>query len=628
MGRVIIVTNRLPVTLKQRKGQFSFTPSIGGVATGLSSVCDKKDCLWIGWSSLSNQSLDSAQKRSIRTKLSQKYNSHPIFLDQKDVNAHYYGFCNNTLWPLFHCFTQHAVYHKKWWESYQRVNKLYAKAIIAKAKPGDTIWVHDYHLLLLPQLIREKLPDINIGFFLHIPFPPLEIYRLLPWREEMLKGLLAADLVGFHTYDYVQNFLDSVHRLLGHEHHLGNIITGDRVTKADAFPMGIDYDRFAQAAKSPAVIKKASQIRQRIGQRRLILSVDRLDYTKGALERLDAFSYFLEKNPEYIGKVTLILVAVPSRTRIENYSQLKRQLDEKISQINGQYSEVDWIPIWYMYRSLPFEKLVAFYKEADVALITPLRDGMNLVAKEYLAAKGDGRGVLILSELAGTANELREALIINPNDRRQTADALKQALEMNEAVQISHNRIIQKRLRSYNVTKWARDFLGSLSELKNVQKREGVKKLNKTGITKLVQDFRRSKDRLILLDYDGTLVSFVDDPQQAQPDQELVKIIKSLVADKKNKVVIISGRDRHTLETWLQPAGVEMSAEHGVWVKEKGEWQKALKLPAANWRKKIKPILEQYVDRTPGSFIEEKDYSLAWHYRKADPKLALIRKRS
>ncbi|MFH2105084.1 MAG: bifunctional alpha,alpha-trehalose-phosphate synthase (UDP-forming)/trehalose-phosphatase [Parcubacteria group bacterium] len=627
MGRVIIVTNRLPVTVKQRKEQFVYVPSIGGVATGLSSVCDKKDCLWIGWSGLSDQALDSSAKRSIQAKLARQHNSHPVFLAKQDINTYYYGFCNNTLWPLFHCFTQYANYSKKWWESYQRVNKLYAKAVLAKAKPGDTIWIHDYHLLLLPKLIREKLPKANIGFFLHIPFPPLEIYRMLPWRKEILAGLLSADLVGFHTYDYVQNFLDSVHRLLGYEHHLGNIVSGENITKVDAFPMGIDYNRFAEATELPQVTQEVNRIRQRVGKRRLILSIDRLDYTKGILERLDAFEYFLDKNPQYIGQVTLILVAVPSRTRIENYGLLKKQLDEKISQINGKYSEVEWIPIWYLYRSLSFEKLVAFYQAADIALITPLRDGMNLIAKEYIATKKDGKGVLILSEMAGTANELREALIVNPNDKRQISKALQRALEMPVAEQKEHNRIIQKRLQSYDVTKWAKDFLDNLADLKKAQQKSQTKDLDKSAGTELKKRYRRSKHRLILLDYDGTLVSFTDDPNKAQPDAKLLKIIKSLASDKNNKVVVISGRDRHTLGEWLQETKAEMSAEHGVWVKEKGQWQKTMDLSVASWKDKIKPILEQYVDRTPGSFIEEKDYTLAWHYRKADPKLALIRRK-
>ncbi|MBU1178009.1 bifunctional alpha,alpha-trehalose-phosphate synthase (UDP-forming)/trehalose-phosphatase [Patescibacteria group bacterium] len=626
MGRTIIVTNRLPVTIKKNRGKYIFEHSIGGVATGLASVCNRRDCLWIGWSGLSGQSLGDYDKRSIRTKLARQHNCHPVFLDKKDVRDHYYGFCNNTLWPLFHCFTQYTIYHKQWWESYRRVNKLYAEAVLAKAKPGDTIWIHDYHLFLLPQLIKDKLPGISIGFFLHIPFPPLEIYRMLPWREDILISLLSADLVGFHTYDYVQNFLDSVHRLLGHEHHLGSIDSGDNVTKADAFPMGIDYSRFTEVARSPRVIKEADKIRRKAGKRQIILSVDRLDYTKGILERLNAFDYFLNQNSQYIGKVTLILVAVPSRTRIENYELLKKQIDERISQINGRYSEVDWIPIWYLYRSLPLEKLVAFYRAADVALITPLRDGMNLIAKEFIAAKRDGQGVLILSELAGTANELREALIINPNDKRQIVAALRQALEMPADKQEEHNRIMQKRLQSYNVTKWAQDFLSNLAELKKT-KNQMQTELDEKNRAELNKKYRRSRRRLILLDYDGSLVSFVDDPDKAQPDKELLKIIESLTSDRNNKIVVISGRDRHTLDKWLQETGVEMSAEHGVWVKEKDRWQKTVDLSSASWKNKIMPILEQYVDRTPGSFVEEKDYSLAWHYRKADSKLALIRRK-
>jgi trehalose 6-phosphate synthase/phosphatase len=625
MKRLLIVSNRLPVSIERRKGALHFQPSVGGLATGLGSFYRSYDSIWVGWPGITVNKKEGNEKEVLEQRLLSEFHCQPVFLSSADVENYYHGFCNKTLWPLFHYFTQYVVYDESLYKSYERVNRLFCDAVIEIAKEDDIIWVHDYHLMLLPKLIRDRIQNAAIGFFLHIPFPTYEIFHLLPWRKEILQGLLGADLIGFHTYDYVQHFLGNIRNLLGYEHTLGQIISDDHINKADIFPMGIDYEGYANAAHSPQVRREATRVRKTIGGTKLILSIDRLDYSKGILQRLEAYDAFLQRNPEFKGKVTLLLVAVPSRTQVEHYRLLKQHVDELIGKINGEHGSIDWAPISYLYRFVRFPVLNALFSVADVALITPLRDGMNLIAKEYLASKADAKGVLILSEMAGASKELGEALIVNPNDKEELVAALKEALSMPEEEQIARNRIMQKRLQRYNVKRWAEDFVERLLSVKEHQTALGARMLSPRMRQEISRSYRASKRRLFLLDYDGTLIPFYKRPEQALPTEELIALLKVLAEDHRNEVVIISGRDRDTLEQWFGSMNLGLIAEHGAWLKE-GEW-KVLEPVANDWKDQIRSILELYVDRTPGSFIEEKEFSLVWHYRKADLALASIRAR-
>ena len=479
--------------------------------------------------------------------------------------------------------------------------------------------------MLLPELIRAKLPDAKIGFFLHIPFPSFEIFRLLPWRSEILDGLLGADLIGFHTYSYVKHFLESVRRILGYEHTYGEITLSNRIVKVDTFPMGIDYEKFANAASDSKVQREIDKIRKNLGDRKIILSIDRLDYTKSIPQRLEAFDLFLDKYPEFKAKITFIVVAVPSRTKVEHYRLLKKQVDELIGKINGKYGTLGWTPIWYIYRSLPFHTLAALYSIADIALITPYRDGMNLIAKEFIASKADSKGVLILSEMAGAAEELGEALIVNPNNREAIAEALREALLMTDEEQIERNKVIQQRLQRYSVKRWAMDFVDSLMQVKKLQQDLSTKRLTDEIKIKLLDDYSKSKARLILLDYDGTLVHFAEKPEKAKPAEELLKLLTSLAHNVKNEIVIISGRNRETLDKWFGHLDIGLVAEHGAWIKERSKEWETIEPLENDWKTEILPVLEVYVDRTPGSFIEEKEFSLVWHYRNCDAELAAVR---
>lgn len=632
-NKTIIVSNRLPLQLHLSDGQLKMTPSVGGLATGMKSVHKDEEGLWIGWSGLVEEDLDQDTHKEI-DQLVAKENCATVSLTQDDVNNFYYGLSNRTLWPLFHYFMEYTEFENQYWESYKAVNQKFANVVLQHIEDGDQIWVHDYQLLLLPALIRQSKPNVSIGFFLHIPFPSYEIFRCFPWREELLLGVLGADLIGFHTYDYERHFLSSIKRILRLDVNFNEIDYHERIVKVDSFPMGIDYNKFHDAAKSHRKLcsEERSELQQKLDEHfestkdtKLILSIDRLDYTKGIPNRIRAFEYFLNKYPEFKEKVRLIMLSVPSRSDVPQYQLLKKETDELVGRINGEFSTVNWTPIWYFYRSLPFDNLIDLYSSADIALITPIRDGMNLVAKEYVATRTRKDGVLILSEMAGASKEMNEAILINPNNFEQIADSIKSAIEMPLEQQISRNHLLQKRLKRYSVEKWAQEFMKSLNATKDIEKVIALKPLDEQESKTMFEKFKSAKRRLLLLDYDGTLTGFQDNPQNAGPDDELLTLLDKINNQKQTNMVIISGRDRETLERWFGEKDYAMITDHGVWAKEKNKSWKPLERLRTEWMENIRPVLETFVDRTPGTFIEEKKYSLAWHYRKADPELAQVR---
>ena len=627
MNKTIIISNRLPVQLQIGNGSINAIPSVGGLATGMKSVHSGGDSLWIGWSGLTDEEIPKELIPKIDNALA-KHGSSKVNLSEDEVNGFYFGFSNRAIWPLFHYFLQYAEFELDNWLTYKSVNQKFADAIVEKANENDTIWIHDYQLMLVPKMVREKRPNLSIGFFLHIPFPSYEIFRTLPWREEILEGLLGSDLIGFHTYDYERHFLSSVRRLLGNEVSFDDIYVDNRIVKVDSFPMGIDYKKFSEAAKAHHQQSEAQQsdLQRRLDlhkksspDAKLVVSIDRLDYSKGIAKRLHAFKYFLDKYPQYKEKIRLIILAVPSRSNVPQYQLLKREIDELVGRINGELATVSWTPIWYFYRSLPFENLIDLYTSSDIAWLTPIRDGMNLVAKEYIATRTDKTGVLILSEMAGSANEMNEALLINPNNFEQIADTLYTAINMPELEQQRRNTILQRRLERYNVEKWANDFMGSLREQKNRDATNVSKRLSENLLTAILKNYNKAKKRVFFIDYDGTLTGFKIDPQKASPDKSLFKLLDQLNEKEGNDIYLISGRDKETFGRWFLPKKYNMIAEHGVWISENGEEFRMLENVNKDWMEKIYPVLESFVDRTPGSFIEEKNYSLAWHYRNTDP---------
>jgi len=618
--RYIVISNRLPVTFTDKDGKLKISRSGGGLATGLESLSTRGERHWLGWPGLYVE--ETKKRGNIRSRLRKKQ-LHPVFLSPDHVQNFYDGYSNSTLWPLCHYFFSYITQNEEYWKAYKEVNELFCREALKIIQPDDVIWVHDYHLMLLPALIRERLPDACIGYFHHIPFPSYELFRYLPERAELLQGLLGADLIGFHTHDYMRHFISTLNRVLHLECRVDEVRLENRVTRIDAFPMGINYDLYHAAMARPEKCSFTQELKQLAGDSKIILSVDRLDYSKGLLLRLQAFAAFLERHPEYRGKVTLLMVLVPSRDSVDKYALLKTQIDTAIGAINGTYSAVGWTPVQYFYRSFSHPELSAMYNIADIALVTPLRDGMNLVAKEYVAAKRDRPGALILSEMAGAAKELSGAIIVNPINARQIEDAILNVLTMTDEEQLASIRKMQKNLARQTVNRWADDFTAELLEVKQRNSELAEKYLKKDTLRQIQQDYADARRRLLLLDYDGTLVPYQSDPDMSRPTPALHTLLHTLAADKRNTVVVCSGRDKATLESWLGGLNIGLAAEHGVFFKDDNVWQG--NIPDTLWNDEIRGILECIQNKTPGSFIEEKETALVWHYRQVDHWLADLR---
>ncbi len=612
---VILVSNRLPVSVSRRGKKLQFEPSAGGLAVGLDAFYREHEGRWIGWPG----DIASGDRRSVARRLRADFRCTPVFLPRELARRYYAGFSNRSLWPLFHSFPTLARYDALDWDAYGRVNRRFADVVASHVRTDEPVWVHDYHLMLAPKYLRRRKPDAKIGFFLHIPFPPYSDLRQLPWCRDIVQALLEADLVGFHTFDDAQAFLSSVRRLLGLDNEIGQLVVGRRVVQVDVFPMGVDFARIATALKDPGLQVRAGRLREGLGASKLVFSLSRLDYTKGIPQALEGVSTLLESSPDWRGRFVYHLVVVPSREIVDKYAEEKREIDRICGEINGRYGTFDWTPIRYVYRYLDFDELVALYRTADVALITPLRDGMNLVAKEYLAAKEDLHGALVLSEMAGASRELHEALVVNPNNRVEVADALRRALEMPEAEQVRRNRLMRTRLEEHDVRHWAAHFLDRLEESVAQSRSLAVRLMTRADREGLAAAYSKARRRLFLLDYDGTLVPFAQDPAQAVPSSRTLALVKALCASPSNRVVVISGRRKDDLSVWFDGLWTTLVAENGAWVRrsDKGEWEPTVVLDT-RWKERIRPILERFSHRVPGSSIEEKETSIVWHYRRVD----------
>lgn len=622
--KMVIASSRLPVTVKKVDGKLEYAMSHGGLATGVASVDKSKDSIWVGWPGIASDELNEKEKSQITSELN-KRGCHPVFLTKKQIDNYYYGYCNATLWPLFHYFNNKAEYSNFYWEAYIEVNRLFAIEVFKFATKNANIWIHDYQLLLLPQLLRQKQKDAVIGFFLHTPFPSFEIFRLIPEREELLQGMLGANLIGFHTYDYARHFLSSTLRILGLEENIGAIRYEDRLVQVDAFPIGIDYKKYSKGARKRSVKKILKSFNVFNEDMKVMMSIDRTDYSKGIPARLDAYEMFLEDNPDYIGKVQMIMIVSPSREEIDAYKDLLETIEQKISRINGAFSTTDWTPIQYRHQTVEFEELSALYSLADVMLVTPYRDGMNLVAKEYVAAHHKGKGVLVLSEMAGVATELPEAVLVNPSSALEVSRSFLTALEMPLSEQKERMSAMQNRISEYTIHKWANDFFDQLSRAA-LKEQSHPKFLDKKQKKTLISEYNNAKNRLILLDYDGTLRNYVKspDPRLARPTAKVKKVLKKLNDDPKNRVIIVSGRPKTTLELFFKDVGLGLIAEHGGWVFEAGQWIKS-NVTSKRWKRSVLPVMKQFATRTPGARVEEKDFSLVWHYRQVSADLAYVR---
>jgi len=618
--KLIIISNRLPIKAVRKGDGISFVATEGGLATGLSSMDLSIEKHWIGWPGIFTD--DEEEKRTITEHLKQ-FNYHPVFLSERQIEEYYHQYSNSVLWPMCHYFFLHVKYEVSAWKAYKEVNNLFAQTAISLIKKDDLVWVHDYHLMLLPEMIRKDSEECSIGYFHHIPFPSFELFRILPERKEILKGLFGADLIGFHTSDYMRHFMDTATQGLKAKFYIDETKYDNRMVHVDTFPMGINYESYHEGAKKEIPRKWAEDWKKRLGNRKVILSVDRLDYSKGIVQRLKAFYDFLEEHPEFHEKVSLIMVVVPSRDRVDTYADLLKNINEEIGRINGDFSNLNWAPVQYFYNNFTLERLLTLYNISDIALVTPLRDGMNLVAKEFVAAKGGQPAVLILSEMAGAAQELREAIIINPNDPEEIKRSILEALDMPVEEQIRRIRKMQIRLSLQTVEKWAEDFIGELFEIRAENKALADKLLDAVKLEKLVSDYQQSTRRLIVLDYDGTLTPFINNPDEAAPSKEIIELLKDLVSDPKNHITISSGRDQQTLTKWFGDLPLTLAGEHGAFIRENGIWRS--NLMEKDWNPQIIHILTRMVEKTPGSFLEMKKTALVWHYRRVDSWTAALR---
>ncbi|HLL77048.1 MAG TPA: bifunctional alpha,alpha-trehalose-phosphate synthase (UDP-forming)/trehalose-phosphatase, partial [Pyrinomonadaceae bacterium] len=543
-GRLVVVSNRLPVTLKRAGEGWRTERSAGGLATAMGPLLARTEGVWVGWSGDTSEARD-AKREEIVARWAKEQRYFVVDLPKEVAEGFYEGFSNQTLWPLFHYFPVLFNFDRDQWHAYREANERFRDVVLEHARPGDLVWVHDYQLMLLPRLLREAAPDINIGFFLHIPFPSSSVFRLLPRREELLEGLLGADYVAFHTHSYLQNFRQSVLRVLGIDSRMDAVEVGGRSVKLDALPIGIAPEDFTKLLETDdATRKRLAEIRERFRGRHLLLGVDRLDYTKGIPERFRTFRRLLKEQPEMRGRAVLVQVAVPSRENVAQYRELRQEVDKLVGKINGEFSTPDWSPIVYMRRGVPRQELTALYAAADLAWVTPLRDGLNLVAKEYVACQKDGAGVLVLSEFAGAASEMGEAFMVNPYDEEQTAETIARALALPEEERRDRIRALYERVARNNVFAWGERFLSNLGEATVSRADRDAERAAPLPAEELLAAYRKARTRRLLLDYDGTLVGYAKRPQDAVPPPGLADTLARLAANPANTVAVVSGRSR------------------------------------------------------------------------------------
>ncbi|KXJ90260.1 trehalose-6-phosphate synthase 1 [Microdochium bolleyi] len=466
--RLVLISNRLPITIsKEDDGTFSYKMSSGGLVTGLSGLSKTTEFQWYGWPGME---LPDSDIETVQKQLKEKYNAQAIFIDNELADRHYNGFSNSILWPLFHYHPGEITFDESAWEAYKQVNMIFAKAIVKDLQDGDLVWVHDYHLMLLPEMLRNQLGDkknIRIGYFLHTPFPSSEIYRILPVREALLEGLLHCDLLGFHTYDYARHFLSSCSRILGTTTTPTGIVFNNRFVTVGAFPIGIDPEKFTEGLQKPYVQDKIAFWSRKFEGMKLIVGVDRLDYIKGVPQKLHALEVFLTEHPEWRGKIVLVQVAVPSRQDVEEYQNLRAVVNELVGRINGKFGTVEYNPIHYLHQSVNPDDLCALYAVSDVCLVSSTRDGMNLVSYEYIATQRERHGVMILSEFTGAAQSLNGSLIVNPWNTEDLANAIHDAVTMSaEQRQINYKKL-EKYVFKYTSAWWGQTFVKELLKVSN-----------------------------------------------------------------------------------------------------------------------------------------------------------------
>ena len=608
---LIVVSNRLPVTIGK-----TIEKSSGGLVYAMEGLDYSDGFKWLGWA---GGVVDDPSKRDRITKeLNDRFNYRPIFLSKQEADDYYTGYSNSSLWPLLHYMTPYARYEEIWWETYQKINQLFAETVLDLAGADDIIWIHDYHLMLLPSMLRQRRPELKIGYFLHTPFPSYELFRCSPNREELLEGMLGADLIGFHTFGYLRHFRSTVLRLLGLESEMDLIQMETHTTAVGVYPIGINSEKFLNTLQSDACHQHLNEYREIYHNKKIVLSVERLDYTKGIPRRLDAIERYLSQTQHCCDDIVFIFINIPSRKSVPEYQNLLDDLQGRVSQINGQYATIKNVPIHFIHRSINFSELCALYSLADVAMATPLIDGMNLVAKEYLVCQQEKNGVLILSEFAGAAQELPNALVVNPYNINEVAQAIGKALTLTQAEKQKMILPMKERVIKYDARYWAKSFIQDLLAIAG--EREVIadtKELSSEVIDRLCA----AKKPAFFLDYDGTLAELKKKPSDALPDDKIEELFLKLENLKSVEVFITSGRPKEDMDQWFSRYDFNLIAEHGYYYKHHNasEWIEFDPQAELSWKDQIIDVFQLYTGMTPGSFIEEKTSSVVWHYRNSDP---------
>uniref|UniRef100_A0A1D1ZTE0 alpha,alpha-trehalose-phosphate synthase (UDP-forming) n=1 Tax=Auxenochlorella protothecoides TaxID=3075 RepID=A0A1D1ZTE0_AUXPR len=652
--RLIVVANRLPVSAyRDPEGKWQLQVSAGGLVSALMGVAHFQT-KWIGWPGVY---VEAGPERDALTSALHGEGYAPVYLDQKMVDLHYNGFCNSVLWQLFHYVplnidsklseTRTLQFQ---WAAHQMVNRIFGDAVMQHYQEGDIIWVQDYHLMLLPAVLKERRPNMKVGFFLHTPFPSSEIYRTLPVREELLRSVLRADLIGFHTYDYARHFVSACTRILGLEATPEGVEDDGSLTHVAAFPIGIDPDRFTAALGAPEVRANVAQLLNRYAGRKVMLGVDRLDMIKGIPQKLLAFEKFLEEHPEWCDRVLLVQIAVPSRTDVPEYQRLRSMVHEVVGRINGRYGTLTHVPIYHLDRQLSFHELVALYAITDVALVTSLRDGMNLVSYEYVACQRDNAGVLVLSEFAGAAQSLGAgALLVNPWNVSDLAAAIGYALRMPERERRERHRHNYAHVTVHTAQTWADTFISELDDtaVEAELRTRGVPP--PLPVPDVAAAFGSAAGRLLVLGYNATLTPGEEGPggrthrpgvghaagpfgpgrARARVDPDAVAALAALAADPNVHVVVFSGSEKEVLEEVFAGTRIWLAAENGMLLRPPGatEWVPVIEPPSGEWMDSVSLVFEYFCERTPRSFVEQREHSIVWNYRAADVEFGRLQAR-
>ncbi|KAL2622411.1 hypothetical protein R1flu_002616 [Riccia fluitans] len=633
--RLLVVANRLPVSATRRGDDWHLELSAGGLVSALLGVKQNFETRWIGWAGVNVP--DESGQKTLAAALAEN-GCFPVFLDDVTVDQYYNGYCNNVLWPLFHYIglpqeDRLAATRslQSQFKAYKLANEMFANAVYSQYQDGDIVWCHDYHLMFLPKFLKEKNSRMKVGWFLHTPFPSSEIYRTLPLRSELLKAVLTADLIGFHTYDYARHFVSACTRILGVEGTPEGVEDQGKLTRVAAFPIGIDPQRFIEALETDVVKSHIQELRARFAGRKVMLGVDRLDMIKGIPQKLLAFEKFLEENIDWRDKVIFVQIAVPTRTDVYEYQRLTSQVHEIVGRINGKFGTLTTVPIHHLDRSLAFHELCAVYAITDVALVTSLRDGMNLVSYEFVACQTQKKGVLILSEFAGAAQSLGAgAILVNPWNVSDVAMSIEDALTMKEGERNERHRHNFMHVTTHTAQAWADTFVSELNDT-IVEAELRTLRIPPTLPNELaIEKYRESKNRLLILGFNSTMTAQVEAPRRRGPDQikemklrlhpGLVDVLSVLCTDPGTTIVVLSGSERAVLDENFGEFDMWLAAENGMFLRHtSGEWKTTMpEHTNMEWVESVQLVFEYFCERTPRSYVEARDTSLVWNYKYAD----------